>query len=44
MAYLVTGATGTVGKEVVKALIKNHHIVRAGSRYPEQSRKQLTIR
>jgi len=36
--YLVTGATGTIGSEVVKSLIKKGLSVRAASRHPDKSK------
>ncbi|MGD1839800.1 MAG: NAD(P)H-binding protein [Thermonemataceae bacterium] len=38
MKYFITGATGTLGKEVVKALLNKGHKVKAGSRNPQKDK------
>ena len=38
---LVTGATGTIGRDVTKQLAKNGAAVRAGVRDPGKARKQF---
>ncbi|MGB3589266.1 MAG: SDR family oxidoreductase [Tunicatimonas sp.] len=39
--FFVTGATGTVGREVVQALLQQGQQVIAASRHPERSREQF---
>jgi uncharacterized protein YbjT (DUF2867 family) len=39
----VTGATGTVGSQTIKALVAKGASVRAGSRQPEQAKAQLGV-
>ena len=39
--FLVTGASGTVGKEVVRALLDRGETVKAASRHPEKSQQQF---
>ncbi len=39
--YLITGASGTVGTEVIQALLNNKHEIRAASRHPEKSHAQF---
>lgn len=37
--YFITGATGTIGREVIQALSKEGHRVLAASRHPEKSQE-----
>lgn len=37
--FFVTGATGSVGTGVIRALLKKHHQIKAGSRHSERSQK-----
>lgn len=39
--FLVTGASGTVGNEVVRALLDRGETVKAASRHPEKSQQQF---
>ncbi|MEM9831722.1 MAG: SDR family oxidoreductase [Bacteroidota bacterium] len=39
--FFITGATGSVGKQVVQSLLENGHQVKAGNRHPGRSQEQF---